>query len=136
MYFLLTLFFVSLFSITFMIARKLVLIQSGQLLHLHKAEVRLESSHIEEWRNVAVKNIKRYGYIVLVAIIRAYVQLSNFLKDIYQELKNKIKNIIRDNENGSEGVREVNGFLKMISEYKYKIRAIKQKVREEENLPE
>jgi len=133
MYFLLILFFGSLFGITFMIGRKLMMLQNGQV--LHREEDFLKIQHLEELKHLTIKNIKKHGYVGLVAIIRFYVQSSNFFKNKYEETKKKIKNIhIRKQNDGSLGKREVSNFLKMILEYKNKIRKIKEKVKEEENL--
>ena len=135
MYFLLTLFFISLLGITFMIGRKLVMLQNGQV--QNKEETILKAPYLEEWKHLTIKNIKKHGYIGLVATIRFYIRSSNFLKNKYQEVKIKIKNIRSKNSNGnSPEKREVSKFLKMISEYKHKIRKIKHKIKEEEERNE
>ena len=89
----------------------------------------------EEWKQLTVKNVKKHGYTGLVATIRFYVRSSNFLKNKYQETRIKIKNIRAKNTNsGTTEKKEVNKFLKMISEYKNKIKKIKHRIKEEENL--
>jgi len=131
MYFLLILFFTSLFGIIFMIGRKLVILQNGQA--FHREEILFKAPFFEEWKHLTIKNIRKHGYIGLVATIRFYVRSSDFLKNKYQETKIKIKNMRSKNQNGNFGEkREVNKFLKMISEYKHKIREIKHKIKEEE----
>jgi len=131
MYFILTLFFLSLFGIIFMIGRKLVVLQDNQV--LNKEEFFLKTQFLNEWKYLTVKNIKKHGYAGLVATIRFYVLSINFLKNKYQAIKIKIKNI-RGKKLNTEEKKEVSGFLKMISEYKHKIREIKHKIKEEENL--
>jgi hypothetical protein len=131
MYFILTLFFLSLFGIILMISRKLLVIQNTQV--LNKEKIPLKIQFLEEWKYLTVKNIKKHGYAGLVATIRFYVLSVNFLKNKYEEVKIKVKNI-RGKKLNTEEKREVSSFLKMISEYKQKIREIKKKVKEEENL--
>lgn len=133
MYFLLTLFFVSLLSITFMIGRKLLMLQNGQLVQTE--EVDFNTPYFEEWKHHAIRNIKKHGYNVLVITIRLYFRFSNFLRNIYAEIKNGLKKIYSKKlrENPSEK-KEVSRFLKMIADYKKKVRLIKQRVKEEESL--
>ena len=107
-----------------------MLLQNGQVFQGEKG---LKISPLEEWKNSSVKNIKKHGYAGLVATIRFYVLGTNFLKNKFEIMKIKIKNLRRKKLNEEEK-REVSGFLKMISEYKQKIREIKHKIKEEENL--
>lgn len=131
MYFLLILFFASLFGIAIMIGRKLVLLRNGQA--QFKEETFFRAEFLDEWKYLIIKNIKKYGYIGLVAMIRFYIRFSNFLRNKYQEIKIIIKNM-RGKKLNEDEKREVNRFLKIISEYKHKIREIKHKIKEEENL--
>ena len=133
MYFLLILFFTSLLGIIFMIGKKLVLLKNGQI--LSREETFLKAPYLEEWKHLTVKNIKKHGYTGLVATIRLYVRSSNLLKNKYQEVKIRIKNVRKKSQNGGlSEKKEASKFLKMISEYKHKIREIKHKIHEEENL--
>ena len=131
MYLLLILFFGSLLGISFMIGKKVWMLQDGQI--FHKDETLLKTSHLEELKHLAVKNIKKYGYIGLVAGIRFYIRSTNPLKNKYKEVKIKIKNIHSKKLNtGKEDKQEISKFLKNILEYKHKIREIKHKITEEE----
>ena len=134
MYFILTLFFLSLFGIIFMIGRKLVVLQDTQV--LNKEEFFLKTQFLNEWKYLTAKNLKKHGYSALVATIRVYVLSINFLKNKYQEIKIKVKNkLSKSRLDGDLPKRqEVSGFLKMISEYKQKIREIKHQIKVEENL--
>lgn len=133
MYFLIILFFGSLSGIVFMVGKKFLMLQGGQT--LSRREAFFEAPHLEEWKQTAIKNIKRHGYVGLVATIRTYFRFANFLKNKYQETKNKIKEIhIKRQRNMHPEKKEVSSFLKMVSEYKNKIRKIKERVKEEENL--
>jgi RAB protein geranylgeranyltransferase component A len=86
---------------------------------------------------VVVKNTKRGGYTLLVLTVRFYIQSGNFLKAEYEKLKTRIINGLEKNKDNVTGnlkeKREVNKFLKMVSDYKAKIRHIKHKIIEEEN---
>lgn len=131
MYFLVILFFGSLIGITFMIGRKLIMIQNGLI--LNKEDDFLKAPYLEELKYTTIKNIKKYGYTGVVTIIRLYVRSTNLLKNKYQEIKIKVKNVYNKNlGNNSIEKKEVSKFLKMIGEYKHKIREIKHKVKEEE----
>jgi hypothetical protein len=131
MYFILTLFFASLIGITFMIGRKLVLLQNGQISYKEYAPYR--GMHMEELKYIILKGIKRYGFITLVALIRLYVKVSSVIKNVYENTKDQVKSFFskRLNANPTEK-REVNKFLRMVSEYKLKLRMIKERVKEEE----
>jgi hypothetical protein len=116
-----------------MIGRKLIMLQNGTV--FYKEEAVLKTPYLEELKDLTLKNVKKHSYTGLVAIIRFYVRLSNFLKNKYQEVKTKIKNIQKRNSEGESLDRqEISKFLKIISEYKHKIKEIKHKIKEEENL--
>ena|SRR3989344_5088642 len=131
MYILLILFFMSLLGIIIMIGRKLVLLQNGQTMSQEK--VLFEVPYIKEIKYIIIKNIRKYGHISLVTTLRFYIRSSNLLKNKYEKIKIKIKNVTRNGlYNDSLEKVEVSKFLKMISDYKHKIREIKHKIHEEE----
>lgn len=134
MYFLLILFFGSLIGITFMVGRKFLLIQSGQIVNINKDEVFSETKYLEDLKQATIKNTKRHGYTLLVITIRTYFRTANLLKNKYEKIKNKVKDAYQKRKKHihTEKIGE-NSFLKMVSEYKHKIRKIKQQVEEEEN---
>ena len=132
MYLLLILFFGSLVGIIFMIGRRLAMLQNGEMLYRDET---LDDSYLEEWKHSTVRSFKKYSYIGLVATVRFYVHLSDFLKKRYGIMKIKIKNMHSKKLNVGEIEKiEVSKFLKMISEYKYKIRKIRRQIKEEEDL--
>ena len=132
MYFLLILFFGSLLGITFMIGRKLLLIQNGQITYEdNNTEEFLRAQHLEELKHATLKAIKKHSYNGLVMTIRFYFRSVNFFKNKYQEVKIKIKSIHIKKLSDTEK-KEVSKFLKLISEYKHKIREIKHRIKEEE----
>jgi hypothetical protein len=74
-----------------------------------------------------------FGFAILVGLIRLHVKCSNFFKTQWNLIVIKIKNAyVKRYAKGAVEAREVNKFLRMIGEYKHKIRRIKQKVKEEE----
>ncbi|MGH7249429.1 MAG: hypothetical protein ACREGC_00460 [Minisyncoccia bacterium] len=133
MYFLLILFFGSLIGITFMIGKKVLMIQNGEIVPM--SENLAKTPYLEEWKNMIIKNAKKQSFVALVLLIRIYVRSSDNLKTKYQKLKIQIKNLLsRKSKNGSTKEREANKFLKMIDEYKRKVKKIKERVKKEENL--
>ncbi|OGI57249.1 hypothetical protein A3B85_00205 [Candidatus Nomurabacteria bacterium RIFCSPHIGHO2_02_FULL_37_13] len=133
MYFLFILFFVSLISIAIMIGRKLASARNGEITEQKHSHPFVPN--LQKIKHLVFENTKKYGHLSVVAILRFYIRFSNFLKYKYEEIKIKIKNAnTKNHANGdlSEKV-EVSKFLKIISDYKNKIKEIKHKIREEEN---
>lgn len=93
-----------------------------------------EIPYTREIRGATIRNIRKYGHVSLVMTIRLYVRSNNFLKNKYEEVKVKVKDIHykRRIKNGSRDRQEISKFLKIISDYKHKIRKIKQRIHEEE----
>ncbi len=115
-----------------MIGRKLAPVRNGQV-------AQSEHSHpfvpeLQKIKHFSYESVRKYEHIILVAVVRLYVRFSNFLKYTYGELKTKIKDIRKKrNGNATEGTKqEPNKVLKMISEYKQRVRHIKHKIVEEE----
>jgi len=134
MYIVLIIFFISLIGISAMIGKKLILLKNGKIEHTER--VLFDIPNLDQVKNVTVKNSKRYGYVILVETIRFYVRASILIKYIYFKTKKKIKEIyhryfpqkIKENKE-----KEVSKFLRMVSDYKNKIKNIKDKIIEEEN---
>lgn len=131
MYLLLILFFMSLISIIIMIGRKLAILDHEQV--LNQEEVLLELPYLTKIKHLTFINIRKYGYSILVTTLRSYIRSTNFLKDTYKEVKIKIQD--RNNKNKTDGEKkEISKFLKIIGEYKQKIREIKHRIKKEEDL--
>ena len=117
-----------------MIGKKLILLKNGKIEYTER--VLFDIPNLDEIKNVATKNSKRYGYVILVETIRFYVRTSLLVKYIYFKTKKKIKEIyhkyfphkVKENKE-----KEVSKFLRMVSDYKHKIKNIKDKIEEEEN---
>ena len=124
-------FFVSLIGIIVMTGRKFVLLKNGKMIMEEK--VAFEGLNIDKTKNLIIENIKRYEHMALVEILRIYVKVSNSLKSKYYKIKERIINIHKINHINSEK-KEMSKFLKIIRDYKDRIREIKHKIKKEENL--
>ncbi len=133
MYFILTLFFASLIGIAIMIGRKLMLIRNGQTFEIYHLHPFIPDFHRITY--LTLKSLKRLAYLILFITIRSYFRLSNFLRSKYNETKIKVKNQFNKSQlmGHLPEKREVNKFLKIISDYKSKISEIKHRIKEEEN---
>ena len=130
-YFLLILFFASLLSIIIMMGKKLAVLKNEQI--LNQEEILFEIPYLKEIKHITIKNVRKHGYAGLVTALRFYIRFTNFLKDKYKEIKVKIEN--KSNENHANGEKkEISKFLKIIGDYKNKIRDIKHKIKREEDL--
>lgn len=120
-------------GIAVMIGNKLILIKKGQAGNIE--EIPLKVPNLDEVRKFSVHRSRKYGYIVLVMTIRVYIKISNFLKKAYKSIKLKINKLIRKYFPGKIAEpkeKQISKFLKMISEYKNKIKRLKEKIEEEE----
>ncbi len=116
-----------------MVGRKLALVNSGNVVTQEHPHVFVPD--LVKIRHMTKVNAKRYGYLMLLITLRLYVRTVNLLKSQYRELETRIKNMRKKKGvSGTEEEQEASKFLKMISEYKHKIRAIKQKIHEEEKM--
>ncbi len=131
---LLTLFFVSLFSIIFMVTRRLILQRreypAGDL---REQEISLELPYLKEIKQATARSIRRFSRTAVIAIIRFYVRSAKFLRDKYNAVKIKLENARRKNQVEGEK-KEISKFFKIIAEYKRKIREIKHHIKKEEDL--
>jgi len=84
------------------------------------------------------KNLKNGGHIFIWIVLRSYILSLNFLNKKRKEISKKIKekmNKTKFDENGNPiNKQEVSKYLKVISEYRQKIRRIKHKIKEEEGI--
>ncbi|OGI82542.1 hypothetical protein A3I95_01170 [Candidatus Nomurabacteria bacterium RIFCSPLOWO2_02_FULL_44_12] len=126
------LFFLSLVSIIFMVSRKLSLVKEGQVLPQNETHPFIPD--LLKIKEGAMAKVKKLEHLILVAIVRFYVRSLNFCKNKYLAFRRKLTETKNKNGNGGETPPgEVSKFLKMISDYKQKIREIKHRIHEEEN---
>ncbi len=131
----LILFFTSLLGMAAMIGRKFLLIE--EIREKHTEGLLINVPDLEEIKDLASEKIKKHGYNALVATLRFSMKSSHYIKTAsrgaYVKAKDKLNRLSK--KEGEQGEpKEVSKFLKMISEYKHKIRKIKHKIKEEENI--
>ena len=128
---LLILFFTSLLAIMYMITRKLILLKNGKIQIEEK--IAFGVPHIEKVKHLTIRNFKKYEHASLVVIVQLYLKSRNFLKNKSEEIKIKLKNWNTKNHINSEK-KEISKFLKIIGDYKRKIREIEHKIKKGEKL--
>jgi len=138
MYFFFILFFVSLATISLMIGRKLILINNleGHNAHNPTEAFLSEILDFEKIKHLTIKNGKKMGHTTIWIILRTYIISSNFINKKRKELIIKIKNRLskhRPLENPNQP-KEVSKYIKVISEYRQKIRHMKHKIKVEEGI--
>jgi hypothetical protein len=138
MYFFFILFFVSLGAIILMIGRKLSLVNDNlESSKAHTHEVFISGIFdFDKLKSTTIKNSKKLGHLLVWFTLRTYILSSNFLNKKRKEIILKIQNKINRNRNNNieEEEKEVSKYIKIISEYRQKIRKIKHKIREEEGI--
>ena len=131
MYTLLTLFFISLVGIIFMVSRKLALVKSGRIVPTENMGPMVPD--LETIKYTVSNGAKKSGYVALVGILRLYVQTGNFLKNQYAKLETSIKNRLKSRTKDEvTGEYRESKFLKVVTDYKHKVRSIKNKIVTEE----
>src|SRR5688572_22557542 len=124
MYILLILFFISLLGIIFMVGRKLFLLEKGYIFE-EEAGIPV-GQYFEKWKRSAQKNLKMLVFVTVVILVRLYVKISNFVEEKYQQIAFKLKSTyIKKSKAGTTETKETSKFLKMVGEYKRKLRKIK-----------
>jgi hypothetical protein len=117
-----------------MIGRKLLFFEKQPV--IAEEEILVQTPDFKEIRHIFIRKTRKYGYVALVEIIRFSVRSSKFLKRQYKEAENKIRGLARKHitHKKEEEIKEkeVSSFLKKISQYKHKLRKIKNQVIEEE----
>ncbi len=116
-----------------MIGRKVMLVQNGQITEPEHFHPFVPDLH--KIKFLVYKNIKKYGYLVLVTVIRLSIRSSNFIKTKIKKLSDIVKKILVKNKpEQANSPKEVSKFLRMISDYKHKISKIKHRIKEEEGI--
>ena len=131
----LILFFASLLAIIVMLGRQIILLRRGEV-RTNEGGVHPFVPEVLKVKYLAETEGKRYGFLLLVALLRTYFRVASSLKTSYQNTRVKIKTAIEKKMGKSgegETTREVSGFLRMVGEYKHRLRSLKHKIKEEEN---
>ncbi len=139
MYFFFILFFISLTAIILMISRKLLLINNIEGHNIDHPNELLVSGILDfdKIKHSTIKNAKKTIHALIWVTLRTYIVSVNFINKKRKEIVIKIKNKFRKHHHEIEEVeekKEVSKYIKIISEYRQKIRTIKNKIREEEGI--
>jgi hypothetical protein len=139
MYLLLILFFVSLTGIVFLIAKKLLTLKQAEGPLAHSEESFF--AEVVDWEKIkqsSVKNFKKGVHILIWIILRTYILSLNFLnkkrKALGKKIKEKLSSPHKHQEGISTEVKEPSKYLKIISEYRQKIKRLKRQIKEEEGI--
>jgi hypothetical protein len=134
MYLPLILFFLSLTGIIVMIWRELVLVRNGQV-------ATVEHSHpfvpeLQKIKHLTFKGAKKFSYAIVFVTLKFFIKSSNFIKINSRMLKEELKKKLSKNKSIDETIekREVSKYLKIISEYREKIRKMKHRIKKEEGI--
>lgn len=119
-----------------MIGNKLILLQNGEI--VKNEHIPIKVPDLQEFKHLTIKNTRKYGFILLVIILRTTIKTSYFLKKKYNEkkeiLKEKIEKMLEGKKHENQEPHDVSLFLKKISDYKKKVNKIKKKIKEEEGI--
>ncbi len=130
----LILFLIAASGIILLVGRKMLVLKHSQYSAPADFDFLIEIPDFDELKNAFHKKSRRYGYIALVLTIRTYVITSHVLKrkseTLWQWLKRRLAK-----KNHPKAAHDIdNKFLTRISEYKKRIRRIKERIKEEEGL--
>lgn len=138
MYFFIILFFISLLAIIIMIGRKFMLLKNAEVGIERYEGATLVSGVIDfdKIKHTAIEGLKGFEHALIWVILRTYLVSKNLFKKTKKELAEKIKARLdrRHSENGIADKKEVSGYIKVISDYRQKIKHIKHKIKEEEGI--
>ena len=125
------LFFISLVGICLMLYRRVSLIRAGHIEADHKTPILPD---IKEVRYIIFKSAKRYSFVLIEIILRTSIKSSLAIKkkstELFTTIKDKLKKHLPERDPLQK--KEVSGFLKAMSEYKQKIKKLKNRIIEEE----
>ena len=139
MYFFYILFFISLAAIILLIGRKLSLVKNNinELEEHHEAGVFIASVFdLDQIKHSLLLSLKRFIHALIWVILRFYLLFSNFINIKRKELAQRIKARLNKNrqQNIAEEKKEVSKYIKVISEYREKIRHMKHRIKEQEGI--
>lgn len=127
----LILFVISLVGIILLIKQKMSVLTTED--SINSINLDFGKPFIEEVKYATIKKTKRYGYILLFISVRMYVLSSKFVKDKSKNIADKVISKLVKKDNANEQ-KETSNFLKMVADYKRKIKKIHHKIKEEEGI--
>jgi hypothetical protein len=139
MHFFLILFFISLTAIILMIGRKWSLVKGnvGQPEEHHEAGVFISSIFdLDQIKHSLILNFEKAIHALIFVTLRGYLLSSNLINLKRKEWAEKIKVRLNKNrqQNIAEEKKEVSKYIRIISEYRQKIKHMKHKIKEEEGI--
>lgn len=117
-----------------MIGKKLMQVNTGNTVLLE--EISIEAIDLDKVKHKTVKHAKKYGLLILVITLRFTVKTSFFFRKGWYIVKEKtftFINKITSKSRETKG-REVSSFLQKVSDYKNKIRELRDQIKEEEGI--
>ncbi len=133
MYLPLIFFILSLVGIIVMIGRKLVVVRNGQTLVVEHSHPFIPD--LQKMKHLTFKGAKKLSFIIIFIVLKSFIKSSNFVKTksklLYQILKNKFK---KNKPLEETEKKEVSKYLRVISEYRYKIRQMKHRIKADEGI--
>jgi len=121
-----------------MIGRKLVLLNNMEGHNTHNVTETFLSEILDfdKIKNTTIKNLRRVEHVLIWIILRTYLVSKNFVNKKSKEIVEKIKTRLNRNRQNHilEEKKEVSKYIKVISDYRQKIRHIKHKIKEEEGI--
>ncbi len=121
-----------------MIGRKFILLKNTSGEEAHQAGSTFISGvvDLDKVKHRAVENFKKIEHNLIWVILRTYLISRNFINRKRKEITLKIKNGLNKNRENNilEEKKEVSKYIKIISEYRQKIKHIKHKIKEEEGI--
>ncbi len=130
MTFVLILFFIALVGLITMITKRVFLIRAGIQVIINDDPY---LPPVQEVREILIRNTKDYSLIIIGVVLRTSIRTYILLRKKGKEISDKI--IVKYTKNSSKFTsekKEVNRLLKGISEYRNKIKHLKEKIIEEE----
>jgi hypothetical protein len=121
-----------------MIGRKLAMLGNVNMDTEHHEDTMLISGVVDfdKIKNTTLEGLKKFEHDLIWVILRTYLVTKNILKRTRKELAGKIKARLHrhHSENEIADRKEVSGYIKIISDYRQKIKHIKHKIKEEEGI--
>jgi len=135
MYFFFILFFISLAVIIFMISRKLLLVNNS-VENIKNETLLSDILDFDRIKHLTIINLKKASHTLLWIVLKTYIISSNFINKKRKELVEKIKSRMskRHKEEDQPEKKEVSKHIKIISEYRQKIRNMTHRIKEEEGI--
>jgi hypothetical protein len=121
-----------------MIGRKLLLLNNTGEHHTHHENEMFISGLLDsnKIKHTLIENLKKIEHALIWVILRTYLLSRNFINTKRKEIALQIKEWLSKHrkEHIVEEKKEVSKYIKVISEYRQKIKHIKHKIKEEEGI--